>query len=160
MTDPKLDTQSKRRTPKEVAEIRKTAKSLGIKEWEKGKLQVVINKIEKVKEGLPQPDNKAHSFELSADELAIRKIMSIGFNVDWLEKLSVQYGFERYEYIEKFKAFRCYKHGEHVDWVDVNDLALLNTGKRLCTIMLRHQPVRPHPNHPNRACIDFFWRAK
>ncbi len=60
---------------------------------------------------------------------------------------------EKYEYLHKFRAFRCYKDGMHVDWIDINTLSLLNGGRRLEPILLRHQPVPPR-----RAIIEYPWR--
>ena len=77
----------------------------------------------------------------------------IGFDLEWLGKLSEQYNLNKFEYLHKFRAFRCYKAGQHVDWIDVNDVALLNGKRRLEEIKLRHQPVSP-----KRAVIKFPWR--
>ena len=51
---------------------------------------------------------------------------SQGFKFEWLDKLNADYGFDKFEYIPKFKAFRCYKEEQHLDWADVNDVAMLN----------------------------------
>ncbi len=78
---------------------------------------------------------------------------SIGCQLSWLDKLNEKYGFERFEYIHKFRAFRCYLDGQHVDWVDVNDLALINGHRRLENILLRHVQV-----DVKRAVIKYPWR--
>jgi hypothetical protein len=78
---------------------------------------------------------------------------SIGCQLSWLDKLNEKYGFERFEYIHKFRAFRCYLDGQHVDWVDVNDLALINGHRRLENILLRHMQV-----DVKRAVIKYPWR--
>ena len=77
----------------------------------------------------------------------------IGCELDWLKSLHDRYGFEKFEYIHKFRAFRCYKDGRHVDWIDVNDLALINGKRRLEVILLKHQPISP-----KRAIINYPWR--
>ena len=77
----------------------------------------------------------------------------IGFDLKWLDGLAEQYKFNQFQYLHKFRAFRCYKDGHHVDWIDVNDVALLNGKRRLEEIKLRHQPVSP-----KRAVIKFPWR--
>lgn len=77
----------------------------------------------------------------------------IGCELDWLKPLHERYGFEKFEYIHKFRAFRCYKDGLHVDWIDVNDLALINGKRRLEVILLKHQPISP-----KRAVINYPWR--
>ena len=78
---------------------------------------------------------------------------SIGCQLSWLDKLNEQYGFERFEYIHKFRAFRCYLDGQDVDWIDVNDLALINGHRRLENILLRHMQV-----DIKRAVIKYPWR--
>lgn len=78
---------------------------------------------------------------------------SIGCQLSWLDKLNEKYGFERFEYIHKFRAFRCYLDGHHVDWVDVNDLALINGHRRMENILLRHVQV-----DVKRAVIKYPWR--
>ena len=80
-------------------------------------------------------------------------LKQIGCDLDWLSGLHDEYGFERFEYLHKFRAFRCYKDGHHVDWIDVNDLALMNGKRRLEVIMQKHQPVSPR-----RAVINLPWR--
>lgn len=80
-------------------------------------------------------------------------LKSIGFDFAWLDNLSKPYEFEKFEYLHKFRAFRCYKEGRHVDWIDVNDLALLNGKRKLEIIMLRHQPV-----NSKKAVINLPWR--
>jgi hypothetical protein len=42
---------------------------------------------------------------------------------------------------------------KHLDWIDVNDLSLLNGGRRLDEIRLKHQAVSP-----KRAVIQYAWR--
>lgn len=83
----------------------------------------------------------------------------IGFNMDWLAKLGVQFNLDQFDYIDKFKAFRCYREGTQLDWIDVNDLSLLNGGRKLCQIFLKHQPVTRRDDYPDRGCIDLPWRA-
>jgi len=80
-------------------------------------------------------------------------LKKIKFDMGWLQKVGTQYGIDKFEYIHKFRAFRCYKSGQHVDWIDVNDLALLNGERRLVQILLKHQPVSP-----KRAVINYPWR--
>lgn len=76
-----------------------------------------------------------------------------GFKFEWLDLLASQYGFDKFEYLHKFKAFRCYRQDKHLDWIDVNDLSLLNGGRRLDEIRLKHQAVSP-----KRAVIQYAWR--
>ena len=78
---------------------------------------------------------------------------SSGFKFEWLDKLHEQYGFDKFQYLHKFRAFRCYKDEQHLDWIDVNDLALLNGERRIMQILLKHQQVSP-----KRAVIQYPWR--
>ena len=78
---------------------------------------------------------------------------SSGFKFEWLGKLHEQYGFDKFQYLHKFRAFRCYKEDKHLDWIDVNDLALLNGERRIMQILLKHQQVSP-----KRAVIQYPWR--
>ena len=75
------------------------------------------------------------------------------FKFEWLDSLAEQYGFDKFEYLHKFRAFRCYKQDRHLDWVDINDLSLINGGRRLEEIRLKHQAVSPR-----RAVIQYPWR--
>ena len=92
-----------------------------------------------------------HKYDVICTETT--HLNSIGFDMDWLGGLADQYQFDKFEYLHKFRAFRCYKAGQHVDWIDVNDLALLNGKRRLEEIKLRHQPISP-----KRAVINYPWR--
>ena len=80
-------------------------------------------------------------------------LKAIGFDMAWLGNRAYQYQFDQFQYLHKFRAFRCYKAGQHVDWIDVNDIALLKGKRRLEDIRLRHQPLSP-----KRAIIQYPWR--
>jgi hypothetical protein len=80
-------------------------------------------------------------------------LKDVGFDFDWLNSLASEYDFNKFEYLHKFRAFRCYKAGQHVDWININDVALLNGKRRLEEIKLKHQPVSP-----KRAVINYPWR--
>lgn len=80
-------------------------------------------------------------------------LSKVGVNLDWLKALAKEYGFDEFQYLHKFRAFRCYKAGVHVDWIDINDLSLLNGGQQLVQILLKHQPVSK-----SREVIKLRWR--
>jgi hypothetical protein len=80
-------------------------------------------------------------------------LTALNFDFAWLESLHKDYGFDLFQYIHKFRAFRCYNNEKHVDWIDINDLALLNGKRRLEEIRLKHQAVSP-----KRAVIQYPWR--
>ena len=75
------------------------------------------------------------------------------FDFKWLDSLAKQYGFDKFEYLHKFRSWRCYKEDRHLDWISVNDLSLINGGKRLVEILLKHQEVSP-----KKAVIQYHWR--
>ena len=80
-------------------------------------------------------------------------LKNVGFDMSWLDKLAKQYEFTKFQYMHKFRAFRCYQGDRHVDWIDINDVALLNGHRRLEEIRLKHQPLSP-----KRAIIKYPWR--
>tara|TARA_R110000823_G_scaffold86871_3_gene193966 strand:+ start:1146 stop:1445 length:300 start_codon:yes stop_codon:yes gene_type:complete len=75
------------------------------------------------------------------------------FKFEWLQSLAERYGFDKFEYLHKFRAFRCYRENKHLDWIDINNLSLINGGRRLEEIRLKHQVVSP-----TRAVIQYPWR--
>jgi hypothetical protein len=121
----------------------------------------------KAKKAKPTQDNPTEwmkKFELSQEEVDALSEVEIfcdekayltekKFKFEWLDSLAAQYGFNRFEYLHKFRAFRCYRDGKHVDWIDINDLSLINGGRRLEEIRLKHQAVSP-----KRAVIQYPWR--
>ena len=76
----------------------------------------------------------------------------IGFNLEWLDDLAKKYKFDSFDYVNKFCAFRCNRDGRSVEWISVNDLALLNGKSKLCEIKLKHQPLGK-----TRKIIEFPW---
>ena len=109
-----------------------------------------VMEVEEVKKkGRPKKENP--SVEVVCDER--QYLLSRDFKFEWLDLLAAQYGFDKFEYLHKFKAFRCYREGKHLDWIDINDLSLLNGGRRLDEILLKHQVVSP-----KRAVIKYSWR--
>tara|TARA_R100000541_G_scaffold49900_3_gene57060 strand:- start:6204 stop:6566 length:363 start_codon:yes stop_codon:yes gene_type:complete len=66
---------------------------------------------------------------------------NIGFKFEWLQAIGKAYKFEGFEYVKKFSAFRCIQEDRHVEWIDVNTLALLNGKQALCVILNKHQPL-------------------
>lgn len=115
----------------------------------------------------PTQDNPTEwmkKFELSQEEVdALTEVEVVcdekayltekKFKFEWLDSLAEQYAFDKFEYLHKFRAFRCYRENKHLDWIDVNDLSLLNGGRRLDEIRLKHQAVSP-----KRAVIQYAWR--
>ena len=101
---------------------------------------------DKLKGRPPKP-----KYDVICDEKAHLK--SVGFDFSWLDSLQKEYDFSQFQYVHKFRAFRCYRKEQHVDWIDINDLSLLNGKRRLEEIRLKHQAVSP-----KRAIIQYPWR--
>lgn len=109
-----------------------------------------VMEVEEVKKkGRPKKEDPP--VEVVCDEREY--LQEKGFKFEWLDLLASQYGFDKFEYLHKFKAFRCYRQDKHLDWIDINDLSLLNGGRRLDEILLKHQAVSP-----KRAVIQYAWR--
>ena len=116
-------------------------------------VEAVEPKVEVKKKG--RPKKEASSVEVICDEREY--LLGKGFKFEWLDLLATQYGFHKLQYLHKCRAFKCYRqenHKErHVDWIDINNLSLLNGGRRLDQILLKHQAVSP-----KQAVIQYAWR--
>ena len=120
---------------KQLEKLRDQAKRLGIKSyWNKGeeRLRREIHELD--------PPRKT-KIPMRANNSDFIYLDQIGFKEHWLAKYMEEDNIEMFEYIHKFRAFRCYIEGEHVDWIDVNRVALDNGEREICEILLRHQPV-------------------
>lgn len=87
-----------------------------------------------------QPKKKAPSIQIDITIMDKRFFDSIDFDVEWLNSIANRYNFNRFQYAAKFKAFRCYRGNNQLDWISVNDLAMLNGKQEITNIMLKHQP--------------------
>jgi len=99
------------------------------------------------------PIKKAQAKEKPVQEKPVKDILvqieaeskkhleAIGFEFEWLQTLGKLYKFDSFIYIKKFCAFRCTQEEQHVEWIDVNTLALLNGKQALCVILNKHQPL-------------------
>ncbi len=139
--------------------LRAKAKAAGIKSWHVkrvDKLMVELAAIDGKVEAPPDPIiEKAKKekliFSVTKEELDTLELM--GFKSEWLASLANQYNFTKIAYIHKFRAFRCYQGNNHVDWININDLSLLNGGRELTPILLKHQRL-----DDKRAVIKYKWR--
>lgn len=122
----------------QLKNLRNQAKRLGIKSyWNKGEDRLLreIHELEPPKKtGIPMKIN-------NSDLIYLNKV---GFKEHWLAKYMEDDKIEHFEYIHKFRAFRCYIDGQHVDWIDVNRVALDNGEREVCDILLPHQPLPSH----------------
>ena len=42
--------------------------------------------------------------------------------VDSISKLCKDYDFDKVEFVRNFRAFRLYRKGAHLDWIDLNEI--------------------------------------
>ena len=156
----------------EIEELRQLAKSKGIKYWHKKKPENLINEmlaknLADRSELVPWTDifeqaptseaevkaPKKPKIEISITEIDSKFFKSIGFKAEWLASIANQYDFNRFHYVAKFKAFRCYRDNKHCDWISVNDLGLINEKRELTEILLKHQPLQK-----DKRVIKLPWR--
>lgn len=151
----------------EIEELRQLAKLKGIRNWHNKKPENLLKELAQLA-GNKQLEREVAPMEVAIPykkpkiEVLITKedqkfFESIGFKTEWLASLANQYGFERLEYAVKFKAFRCFKNGPQVDWIDINELSMLNGGRQLFKIIMKHQPVSKKKG-TDRGCITLPWR--
>ena len=96
---------------------------------------------------------KASKVVVSMTDQEARILKSIGFKNEWLNSIANQYDFDRFQYMHKFKAFRCYKGNNHLDWISVNDLSTLNIHKEITHTLLTFQPLQK-----DKQIIKLAWR--
>lgn len=138
----------------DIEELRARGKELGITQAPNMKESTLIKKIAEIEVEIDIGLSESPEYTLIISDEEREKLSKLkGFDFKWLDSLATQYNFNKYEYMDKFHAFRCYQHGDHVDWIDVNDLSLLNCGRPLIKILLKHQPLSPA-----RQVIKYNWR--
>jgi hypothetical protein len=136
----------------ELAELREKAFSMGITQARNMKEETLIKKMAELDvepvfdEPIKQPKPR---------------LLIIGqspVNLEWLESLANQYGFTKLVYSEKFKAFQCYVGGNHVDWININELSMLNGKGKITDIKVNYSPVSKDKRFPLRGIINLPWR--
>lgn len=149
----------------QLEELIARGKSLGLKQARNMKKETLIAKIKEIEENekeveiteIKQPEaedySPSHKVEVVVSSEGAHFLKAVGFDFDWFAPLANQYNLDKFEYIHKFRAFRCYRDGSHIDWIDVNEMALLNGKRRLCEILLKHQRVSS-----KRSVINLPWR--
>lgn len=161
----------------DIEQLRIKGKELGIKQAMNMKEETLLKRIDKAMKDSELPRSDEHNNLLDAQlaekfkerQSVIDSVSptlkveatkddqkffdQIGLKAEWLASIANQYDFNRFQYAPKFKAFRCYRGDDQIDWISVNDLGLLNVNKELTTILLKHQ------NHnPNKQVIKLSWR--
>lgn len=123
----------------ELQKLRQKAKKLGIKSyWNKG-----VDRLEREIADLEGPKRKTQ-IPLDCNKSDLNYFDAIGFKEHWLAKYIEDHQIERFQYIHKFRAFRCYLNGQHVDWIDINQVSIDNGSRELCEILMPHQPLPSH----------------
>ena len=140
----------------ELTELRLKGKALGITRAANMKEETLLNRIAylerepEIEGDITKIDNPILIETTDRDDLFFSRI---GLDIEWLYPIANQYNFNRFQYMSKFKAFRCYRDNKQLDWIDVNDLGLLNGGKELCPILLKHQML-----NKKKQVIKLNWR--
>ena len=133
----------------DIEELRIKGKELGIKQAMNMKEETLLKRIDEIE----NPSPTAPSIKIEVAEADQKFFDRIGLKSEWLASIANQYDFNRFQYAPKFKAFRCYRGDNQIDWISVNDLGLLNVNKELTQILLKHQ------NHnPDKQVIKLSWR--
>ncbi len=136
----------------ELEALKATAKELNIPRYMLMKKAKLIEKIAELKKE-PEEDNK-----IVISDSAKKELSALEFDTKWLPPIMNKYGFESMAYVTKFKAFRCFIDNAPVDWIDINELSLLNGGRKLIKILTKHTPVSKNKHYPNRGIIHTPWR--
>ncbi len=133
-------------------ELKQKAKALKIKGWHLMNPEKLMQKIaEKTNEPEPVAEDK---LDVYLGEFGKKYLESIGFDFDWFASVATQYRIDKFEYLHKFRAFRAYRGGKHVDWITINDFGLCNGKRNMVEILLKHsEPSK------DRRVFDFNWRV-
>ncbi len=150
----------------DIKELREKAKDAGVKYWHNKKPENLMKELglsdfkiplatkKEVKPEVDLNDSKltAPKLEITINKEDKEYFDRAGLKVEWLSSLANQYNFTRFQYIHKFRAFRCYRGDKHLDWVDLNDLGLLYAKKQLTDIKMKYQPLQK-----NKKIINLPW---
>jgi len=61
----------------------------------------------------------AGAIKVVVDDNGKEYLDTVEFDYEQLESRASELGFEKLEYINKHRAFKCYKQGQPVDWLDI-----------------------------------------
>lgn len=116
------------------------------------------NVTDKFEGEAPKPLERAQplndpTVDIVIDKASLESLSIGGFDIEWLMSLANRYNFNKIEYLDKFKGFRCYQSGKVVDTITANDLASLNQNKRLTD---NGMPFRAVPKQ--QQIINIPWR--
>lgn len=152
----------------ELEELRAKGKELGITQAANMKESTLLKRIAEkemaydIKEAKviddiiaeSKPDVvKASKVVVSMTDQEANILKSLGFKNEWLNSIANQYDFDRFQYMHKFRAFRCYKGNNHLDWISINDLSTLNIHKEITHTLLTFQPLQK-----DKQIIKLAWR--
>ena len=144
-----------------MSDIRQKAKELGIKSYHNKKIERLEREIAEIEGGSveverpifePKPKDIA-KLEVKIDKTSYDLMKALGIKDEWIASIANRYGFTKLEYMDKFKAFRCYIDGRCVDWFSLNDLSISNGGGNVVEIINPNRPV-----DKKKRIINFPWR--
>lgn len=130
--------------------MRTELKESGVKQAMNMKEETIVKKHGEMI-NVVKPKKSSIQIDITKDNQAF--FDSIGFKSEWLASIANQYDFTRFHYVHKFKAFRCYRNNNHVDWISLNDMGLINVKKEITEILMKHQPLQK-----NKQIIKLPWR--
>lgn len=122
-----------------VDELRQKAKSAGIKSWHLKKPKSLEKELAELEEApidegqqteedqeqIETPDEAIQEpekeLQIIVNKVDLQFFKAIGLKPDWLVGLASKYGFTKFQYMAKFKAFRCFIGEKNLDWIDIND---------------------------------------
>ncbi len=128
-------------------------KELGLKQAMNMKEETIIKKYKELTEGAEPIVSAKKSIEVVVTKEDKAFLESVEFDGEWLASIANQYDFNRFVYVHKFKAFRCYQNNNQLDWVSINDLSLINLKKEITHTLLKHQPLQK-----DKQVIKLPWR--
>lgn len=138
----------------ELEEKRQYAKDeLGIKQAMNMKEETLDKRIADAVDQEESIEPKEIPIDILLGEKDKEFLAKLEFKYEWLASLANQYNFDRFHYVHKFRAFRCYRGNKLVDWMDLNDFGLLHRKKELTKIMQKFQPLQK-----NKQVIKLAWR--
>lgn len=123
---------------------------LGIAQAMNMKEETLDQRIAEAEQEL-NPEQPALEIMLTEDDKEF--LAKLNFEYEWLASLANQYNFDKFQYMHKFRAFRCFRDGRQLDWIDINDFGLLHRKKELCRIFQKFQPLQK-----DKQVIKLAWR--
>lgn len=136
-----------------VEQMRAELKESGVKQAMNMKEETIIKKHKELSKTDEVEQEPKASFEVNITKADQVFFDNIGLKAEWLASIANQYDFDRFAYVHKFKAFRCYRGNNQVEWVSINDLSLINIKKEITNTLMTFQPLQK-----DKQIIKLPWR--